>query len=57
MAIQERLQIPPQLLLALDGFEQRFEIAFAEAPAAFALDHFVKQRRAVFTGRVKICSM
>ena len=34
-------------LLALDGLEQRLEIALAETAAALALDHFEEQRRPV----------
>src|SRR5438270_11862619 len=44
------LQVPSERLFALDGFEQSFEIAFAEAAAAFALDDFVEQGGAVFDG-------
>ena len=35
-------QVPAPGLLALDSLEQRLEIAFAEAPAALALDHFIE---------------
>jgi methylglutaconyl-CoA hydratase len=44
-------------LLAFDGFEESFEVALAEAAAAFALDDLVEDGGAVFDGRVKICSM
>ncbi len=41
------LQIPPQLLLAFDGFEERLEVAFAEGACAAALDDLEEKRRAV----------
>src|SRR5437016_11811634 len=41
-------QIASRSLLALDGFEERFEIAFAETLRAFALNDLEKERRAVF---------
>ena len=34
------LQIPPQVLLTLNGFEQGFKISFAEAFGTFSLDDF-----------------
>ncbi len=37
-------------MFAFDGFEERFEVAFAEAAAAFALDDFVEEGGAVFDG-------
>ena len=40
-------KFPRRRLLAFDGFEQRFEIAFAEALRAFALNDFEKERRAI----------
>ena len=50
------LQVAAERLLALDRFEQRLEVAFAEAARAVALDHLeeeVGRSCAVF---VKICS-
>ena len=47
-AQHDKLQIASRGLLAFDGFEQRFEIAFAEALRAFALNDFKKERRAIF---------
>ena len=47
-AQHDKLQISSRVLLALDGFEQRFEIAFAEALRAFALNDFEKECRAIF---------
>ena len=41
-------RLPREVLLALDGLEQRLEISLAETAAAFALDDFVEQRGAVF---------
>ena len=43
-----RLQIAPRVLFAFEGFEECFEISFAETLRAFALDDFEKQRRSVF---------
>src|SRR5437660_1413725 len=42
------LQIASPLLLFLERFEQRFEIAFAETLRPFALDDFEEERRAIF---------
>src|SRR5579862_5963357 len=42
------LEIAACGLFALDGFKECFEIAFAEAAAAFALNDFVEERGAVF---------
>ena len=47
-AQHDKLQIASRGLLALDGFEQRFEIAFAEALRAFALNNLKEERRAIF---------
>src|SRR5579863_3901878 len=44
------LQISACLLLALDGFEERLEVAFAETAAALALNDFEEQGRAIFHG-------
>src|SRR5437588_9544605 len=41
------LQISSCFLFSLQCFKQRFEIAFAEALCALALDNFEKERRAV----------
>src|SRR5439155_26988884 len=41
------LQIPSRGLFALDGFEQRLEIAFAETLRALALNDLKKQRRSI----------
>src|SRR3954465_7303508 len=41
------LEIPPQLLLALDRLEERLEVALAEAARAVALDDLEEHRRAV----------
>src|SRR6266853_3926404 len=41
-------QIASRRLLALDGFEERFEIAFAETLSAFALNDLEKERWAIF---------
>ena len=41
------LQVAPQLLLALDRFEQRLEVAFAEALRTLSLDDLEEQRRPV----------
>ena len=40
-------EISPQRLLPLDGFEQRLEVAFAEAAGAFALNDLVEHGRAI----------
>ena len=37
-------------MFAFDGFEEGFEVAFAEAARAFALDDLVEDRRAVLDG-------
>src|SRR6266851_1395745 len=42
------LQIAAEGLLAFDGFEEGFEVAFAEAAASLALDDLVEDSRAVF---------
>src|SRR2546426_3679005 len=42
------LQIPSRGLFALDGFEQRFEITFAETLRALALNDLEKERWAIF---------
>src|SRR5581483_1849908 len=42
------LQITSQRLLALDGLEQRFEIAFAKTLRSLALNDFEEQRGAIF---------
>ena len=47
-AQHDKLQIASRRLLAFDGFEQRFEIAFAEALRAFALNDLEKECRAIF---------
>ncbi len=47
-AQHDKLQIASCRLLAFDGFEQRFEIAFAEALRAFALNDFKKERWSIF---------
>src|SRR5512132_4314994 len=41
------LQISSRGLFALDGFEQRFEVAFAETLRAFALNDLEKERRPI----------
>jgi hypothetical protein len=41
------LQIASRFLFALDGFEECFEIAFAKALRAFALDNLEKERRPI----------
>ena len=41
------LEVPPQLLLALDRLEQGLEVAVAEAARAVALDHLEEHRRPV----------
>src|SRR5205807_4032442 len=45
-----RLQVAACGLLALDGLEQRLEVALAEALAPFPLDDLEEQRRAVGDG-------
>ena len=42
------LQITSRFLFAFDGFEERFEIAFAKALRAFALNNFEKERGPIF---------
>ncbi len=37
-------QVPPERLLALDGFEERLEVALAEPAAALALDDLEEER-------------
>src|SRR5216683_1461713 len=44
------LQIAAEGLLAFDGFEEGFEVAFAEAAASLSLDDLVEDSRAVFYG-------
>ena len=46
-AQHDKLQIAPRGLFALDRFEERFEIAFAETLRAFALDNLKKEGRPV----------
>ena len=46
----------PERLLALDRFEQRLEVALAEAAAALPLDDLEEHRRPILDRRVKICS-
>src|SRR6266496_5642900 len=41
------LQIASRGLFALDGFEQRFEIALSKALRAFALNDLEKERRSI----------
>src|SRR5436190_13271979 len=41
------LQIPTELLLALDGLEERLEVALAEAERTVPLDQLEEDRRAV----------
>src|SRR4051794_35460625 len=41
------LKIAPQRLLALDGLEERLEVAVAEAAGAVTLDHLEEDRRPV----------
>src|SRR6266478_3118528 len=43
-------QIASRSLFALDRFEERFEIAFAETLRALALNDLEKQRRPIFHG-------
>ncbi len=45
-----RSEVAASSLFPLNRLEQSFEIAFAEAAASFALNHFVEQRRPVFHG-------
>src|SRR5438876_4849659 len=42
------LQISSSFLLALEGFEKRFEISFTEALGSLALNDFEKEGRPVF---------
>ena len=44
------LEVASALLLALDGFEERLEVALAERARALALDDLVEDRRAVLDG-------
>jgi hypothetical protein len=44
------LEIPAASLFFLDRDKQRFEIALAEALAAFALQDLVEDGRAIFDG-------
>ena len=44
------LEVPALRLFALDGFEQRLEVADAEAARAVALDDLEEERRAVLDG-------
>src|SRR6266481_4549313 len=46
-AQHDKSQISSRGLFALDGFEERFEIAFAETLRAFALNDLKKERRAI----------
>src|SRR3954470_24512258 len=46
------LQVPAQLLLALDRLEQSLEVTVAEAARAVALDHLEEDRRTV-AGRLR----
>ena len=49
-------QVAAQGLLALDGLEERLEVALAEAARTFALDDLEEDRRAVLhVARVNIC--
>lgn len=43
-------QIPSPLLLQLQRFKQRFEVAFAEGLASFSADDFEKEGWAVLEG-------
>src|SRR5262249_10799618 len=47
-AQHDNSQIASRSLFALDGLEQRLEIAFAEALRPFALNDFEKERRTIF---------
>src|SRR2546423_4211524 len=40
-------QVPSRLLLAIDRFEERAEITFANAARALALDYLIEHRRTV----------
>src|SRR5436190_24075156 len=42
-----KLEIAAECLLALDRLEERFEVSFAEAARAMALDHLEEERRPV----------
>src|SRR5262245_16035746 len=44
------LQISARRLLALDRFEQRLEVPFAEAARALPLDDLVEERRPILDG-------
>jgi hypothetical protein len=44
------LQIAARFLFSLDGFEEGFEVAFAEAAASLALNDLVEDSRTVFYG-------
>ena len=46
--IKFMLQIASPLLLFLERFEERFEIAFAETLRALALNDFKEERRPIF---------
>src|SRR5678816_2269627 len=41
------LEVPPERLFALDGLEERLEVALAEALGALPLDDLVEHRRPV----------
>ena len=43
-----KLQVAARGLFAFDSFKECFEVAFAEAATAFALDDLVEERRAIF---------
>src|SRR5947208_12248235 len=45
---RDKSQITSRSLFALNGFEQRFEIAFSETLSAFALNNLEKECRAIF---------
>src|ERR1700749_3397554 len=47
MSFLRSLQVAAFLLLALDGFEQSFEVSLAEAAAPLALDDFKEECRAI----------
>src|SRR6185369_8214859 len=49
-AREPRLEVPALLLFALDRFEQRLEVADAEAARAVALDDLEEERRAILDG-------
>jgi hypothetical protein len=50
MVTDHGLQIASRFLLSFDGFEEGFEISFAEAAASFALDDLVEDGGSVFDG-------